>query len=350
MTDPFSDLPPMDENEEAAANPLDENPLDEISLEPADLIADNPVPVLETKESVGDSTASAEIGELDEEDDGEVSSWDRMVHKLSGMGFSFLVHILIFFLFAAITFDTSVIKFVDLVSLPTPEEDDPPVEVELEPEIEVVPPENVSLFTASPASLSATAAAATTPVLDQTLVAKAQTSDLQIDAPTLSMPNSMALIEAVPDGDIKGDPRDLVADYQQAMDRIAQELLWMLDKSPVLTVWCFDQSQSMKDDQKEIRERIHTVYEQLGLDPRSKALLTAVTSFGQGFVDHSNHKPTANLDTIGKAIDAVPVDKTGFEMMCTAIGKTINLYRDQARRGRQMALILVSDESGNPRE
>ncbi|MDM4019303.1 VWA domain-containing protein [Roseiconus lacunae] len=262
---------------------------------------------------------------------------------------SVLVHTVIILVLAVITVDLQKFQEFDLIALPPrPVEDDPPVEVELEPEIQVVPPETASLFSAAPAPTNMSAGAATTPVLDQTLVAKAEMSDLQIAAPTMGIPDSMALIEAIPDAKVKGEARDIVDNYQQALDRLAQELLWMLDEGPVLAIWCFDQSNSMKDDQKEIRDRIESVYQQLGLDGRSRgnALWTAVTSYGQGFVDHTAHKPTPNLDQIRAAIDAVPIDESGLEMMCSAVGRTINTYRDISRRGRQMALILVTDESG----
>ncbi|HVC95897.1 MAG TPA: hypothetical protein VND64_19560, partial [Pirellulales bacterium] len=79
-----------------------------------------------------------------------------------------------------------------------------------------------------------------------------------------------------------GEPLAVVDSYQEAMDRITQEILNMLSKNKVLVIWCFDQSLSMKDDQKEIRERIAKVYAELGLAESAKggALLTAVTSFG----------------------------------------------------------------------
>tara|TARA_R110002049_G_scaffold27321_2_gene94064 strand:+ start:165866 stop:167767 length:1902 start_codon:yes stop_codon:yes gene_type:complete len=264
-------------------------------------------------------------------------------------GISALVHTVIILVLALVSYEISSSEKYSIVSLPPrPDDEDPPVEVELDPNVEVVPPENASLFSAAPAPASMSVAAAATPVLDQTLVAKAEMSDIQIDAPTIGMPDSLALIEAVPDGEVKGEARDIVANYQQALDRLAQELLWMLDQGPVLAVWCFDQSKSMKDDQREISDRIETVYQQLGLDGRSKnsALMTAVTSYGQGFIDHTQHKPTPNLEQIRAAIDAVPVDDSGLEMMCSAVGKSVMTYRDLARRGRQMALILVTDESG----
>ena len=50
-------------------------------------------------------------------------------------------------------------------------------------------------------------------------------------------------------------------------------------------VWLFDQSNSMKDDQKEIRDRLDLVYDQLGIvgTDNSQALLTAVASYGASF-------------------------------------------------------------------
>jgi hypothetical protein len=274
--------------------------------------------------------------------------WRDTVRSLLPSAVSLLVHTVIFLLLAIVTYEETSQEISRLVALPPPDEvEDPPVEVELDPEIDVVV-ENVALFNAAPAPASA-AAAMSTPTLDPTLVAKADTSELTIEAPTIGIPDSIALIEAVPDGEVKGEARDIVDSYQQALDRLAQELIWMLDEGPVLAVWCFDQSQSMKDDQQEIRDRIENVYEQLGLVGRTNnnALLTAVTSYGENFIDHTQHKATAARDQIRKAIDQIPVDTTGKENMCTSVGRAITTYRDVARRGRQMALILVSDESGD---
>ncbi|QDV13553.1 hypothetical protein CA51_34430 [Rosistilla oblonga] len=276
-----------------------------------------------------------------------------MLHGFGATGVSMLIHMLILLSLALITFDNPVQVISQILVVPTPTIEDPPVEIELEPEVEIVQPENVALFTAAPAMgmTSNTPEAISKPKLDQTLVAKANTSKISIDAPTVAMPSSMSLIAAVPDGEVKGESRDIVDSYQQAIDRMSQELIWMVDKGPVLAIWCFDQSESMKDDQKEIRDRIDNVYEQLGLDDRvgsgSDALLTAVTSYGERFIDHTQHKPTHDRAKIRGAIDAVPIDRSGKEMMCAAVGTAITTYRDLTRRGRQMALILVTDESGD---
>lgn len=271
--------------------------------------------------------------------------WSDSIRNLIPGAVSLLVHTAVLLALALISFEDTSQRLTQLVVPPPVEEEDPPVEIELDPEIDVVV-ENVALYNAAPAPASA--AAAMTPTLDQTLIAKAEVSDIQIEAPTIGLPDSIALIEAVPDGEVKGEARDIVDSYQQALDRLAQELIWMLDEGPVLALWVFDQSESMKDDQQEIRDRIENVYQQLGISGRTqnKALLTAVTSYGESFIDHTQHNPTAELDVLRSAIDAVPVDPSGQEMMCLAVGTAINTYRDLVRRNRQMALILVTDESG----
>jgi len=157
-----------------------------------------------------------------------------------------------------------------------------------------------------------------------------------------------SLARDMPDGTF-GDPQAVVGDYAQAMDRITREILMLLSTSKVLVIWCFDESESMVDDQQEIKDRIERVYEELGLSKTSQgdALLTAVTSFGSGYKVHTR-QPTADFDAIRKAIDAVPVDESGEEMTCLAVGKAIQDFRKFATSGRRkLALILVTDESGD---
>jgi hypothetical protein len=229
--------------------------------------------------------------------------------------------------------------------------EDEPVEIELNQEIQVVETTSVAMTSSAPAIAGVgTGPAATvgTPTLDQRVVSESElATNIAIEAPTVGMPSSTKLIEAVPDGEVKGEPRALVGNYQEALDRISQEIMWMMDKGPVIVVWVFDESESMKDDQQEIRDRIYNVYQQLGIYGRANndALLTAVVSYGQIYRVHTA-RPTSNSDEIKKAIDGVPVDPSGKEMMCQAVGQGIRDFRKYAVRGRQMAVILVTDESG----
>lgn len=187
------------------------------------------------------------------------------------------------------------------------------------------------------------------PTLDKGLVEQFSDAGLSVDGPLDGAPASNKLIASVPDGTL-GDPRAIVDTYQEAMDRITQEILWMLSKNKVLVVWAFDQSESMKDDQVEIRDRVSRVYTELGLATKSDAesLTTAITSFGAGFLVHTK-RPTSDYGEIRAAIDSVPIDPSGKEMLCTAASRSILAHREYATRTqRQMALVIVTDESGDP--
>ena len=117
---------------------------------------------------------------------------------------SLLVHTAILLLLAVVTYEEIEQEEARFVAIPAPDRvEDPPVEVELDPEIDVVL-DNVALFNSAPAPVSAAAAAANLPTLDQSLMAKANTAQLTIAAPTIGIPDPVALIEAVPDGEVKG--------------------------------------------------------------------------------------------------------------------------------------------------
>ena len=265
-------------------------------------------------------------------------------------GFSIVFHVFLLVVLGLLVVDDSI--RVELQTLFVPFEEPPeeqPVAIELNEQIEAVTEQTLDVLTSAPAiGAAGPAAVFGTPVLDQRAVEQAEATEVVIDAPTLGIPDSVGLIESVPDGEVKGEPRDIVGDYKQAMDRLTQELIWMLDAGPVTIIWLFDQSMSMKDDQKEIRDRVDVVYDQLGIvgTSNSDALLTSVVSYGLGFQEHTA-KPTSNRELIRRAIDSVPVDASGKEMMCQALGLAVSKHRRAATR-RQLALILVTDESGEP--
>lgn len=189
------------------------------------------------------------------------------------------------------------------------------------------------------------------PVEKAVLEQMVKAGEVTIEGLFIDTPSSRQLIVEAPDGQV-GDARAVVDDYNEALDRITQEILWMLDKGPVLVVWAFDQSESMKDDQKEIRDRIEHVYKQLGLVSKHNrdALETAVVSYGDGFIQHTR-KPTSDWYEIKACIDEVPTDTTGKEMMCSAVTQAIGTHRAYAQRERrQMCLILCTDESGEQQD
>ena len=280
-----------------------------------------------------------------------------MVQRGGAFVFSTIFHLVGVLVLGLCTFNTVIQEEIISLLAPSIEEqpDELPVEVELEQSLQPATEVTQAVFdsaVAAAAQSGATTGAASEPQLDQQLLEEFNTPRVKIQPPSLGLPSMTRAFESLPEG-ILGDPRMVVDSYQQAMDQITQEILWMLERGNVLVVWCFDQSQSMKDDQREIRDRINKVYAELGLVDQASGshLLTAVTSFGSGFQIHTaandKPRPTSNRAEIRDAIDLVPVDPSGTENMCGAVRQAIGFHRPMARR-RQMILILVSDESGNP--
>lgn len=152
---------------------------------------------------------------------------------------------------------------------------------------------------------------------------------------------------------IKGEPGAVVEGYGAALGRITQEMLRMLREEKLLVVWLFDESESMKDDQQEIREQFHKVYEELGIamerDPKAKrdkdALLTAIYSFGES-VRPIIQKATADVKEIRAGIDKIPIDESGKENLFAALDVVLDSY-NSFRRNRKLVIIVVTDESGD---
>lgn len=217
-------------------------------------------------------------------------------------------------------------------------------------ETEVDPSRELALVSSSPATVAAGSASITgvsQPRLDRTVAAESAAPSVNVGDP-LKFGSTQSLLNVdMPEGTL-GEPQAIVDNYQEAMDRITYEILNMLSKGKVLVIWCFDQSESMKDDQQEIRDRIDRVYAELGLSDAAAgdALMGAVTSYGGEFKIHTP-KPTADIDEVRAAIGEVPIDKSGKEMMCSAVQYSISGFHKYATSGRrQLALILVTDESG----
>ena len=197
----------------------------------------------------------------------------------------------------------------------------------------------------------AVSALSTPQVVTQTAVADAP-SEVQVEVGEVNVfkSNGKHLSTDLPEGQL-GEAQAIADTYQEAMDRITQEILGRLAKGKVLVIWVHDQSGSMKDDRDEINARIDRVYQELGVASSAKgdALLTAVTSYGATYNSIHTKQPTSNIDEIHAAMDAVPIDESGIEMMCQGISFAIQQHKNYGRQGnRQMMLVCVTDESGDP--
>ena len=182
-----------------------------------------------------------------------------------------------------------------------------------------------------------------------------QEPTVKVNISNLNLPGLKTISQDLGSGQVTGDIGRVVEGYGAALGQMTQELVRLMREQKVLVVWLFDESESMKDDQKEIRERFYKVYEELGLVQKSDAklkvsdeiLLTSVMSFGEHVHEHTS-KPTSNVDEIKKSIDKIQIDESGLENTCAAIQSAVQKYRDVARsQRRKLVLIVVSDESGD---
>ncbi len=287
----------------------------------------------------------------------DIAAHPRSFHSLfrssSAVVISMIIHAVILVTLGILTVSSEVISLVNTFVAEIREElaDDELVSIELEEELQPAEELTEQLVDTSPApGIPGAAPGSASPqiTLDREVMQQLEsdTSEIVIHSPVMELPAPTKLLNHLPEGAL-GDPRQIVDDYQQAIDRITQEIMWMLDQGEVMLVWCFDQSESMKNDQMEIRQRINRVYDELGLSENAQGdqLLTAVTSFGQGFLQHTR-RPTSDLDQIRAAIDSVPIDSSGKEMMCQSVGTAIRLHR-QYSKNRRMVMVLVTDESGD---
>ena len=180
--------------------------------------------------------------------------------------------------------------------------------------------------------------------------------NVQVNVGAIDLPGVEMLGNDLGEGEVTGEVGAAVEGYGAALSRVSQEIIRMMREERVLVVWLFDESESMKDDQQQIKEQFHKIYEELGIaskvDQKIKSggkelLLTAVHGFGKD-VHVITPKPTDDTNQIKAAIDKIQIDTTGRENTLAAINAAIEKYRPIAQAGkRKLAIIVVSDESGN---
>ena len=173
----------------------------------------------------------------------------------------------------------------------------------------------------------------------------------------LALPTDALIGEELGEGEIVGEVGAMVEGYGAAMGIITQEVLRMMRQEKVTVIWLFDESGSMVDDRKEIRENYVRVYEELGIASKqdkdlkrggNDLLLTVVASYGRDIHEHTA-RPTDDIEQVKAAIDKVPVDTTGDENMCRSIATIIAKYK-KTSKSRKLAVIVMTDESGDDGE
>ena len=178
---------------------------------------------------------------------------------------------------------------------------------------------------------------------------------IEVNPGDITRPGEGEVAMDLGEGEVTGEIGAIVEGYGAALSRLTQELTRIMREQKVLVVWLFDQSDSMKDDQKEIAANFHQVYEELGLvqkqDEKIRAqdevLHTVIGAFGQN-VSYLTPEPTTDVKKIREAIDKIKIDESGFENLSQAVVQTMEQYGPRAvRQKRRLVVVVVSDESGD---
>lgn len=131
--------------------------------------------------------------------------------------------------------------------------------------------------------------------------------------------------------------------YKAALEWLASQLqaVEAQEQKKQLIVWLFDESNSMKDDQHEIRKLLPQFY--AGLNDGTD---TVVVSFSSS--PHvMTREPVSDIKEIASAIDRIPIEQSRpEENLCQAIGKSAETFSRLAQDRKQQAIIVVvTDES-----
>ncbi len=165
-------------------------------------------------------------------------------------------------------------------------------------------------------------------------------------------------------GRIGGETNFAVGEVGVALDQIAREILRHVAQHKVVVAWMFDESVSMRDDQKEIKKKFGRVVDELRINTPDEAapakgagkkksagppLAHAIVGFGET-VHFEQEPPTADIADIGTAIDRLRIDSTGRENTMAAVSKVIAHYGNLISSDRKLLIVLVTDESGDDGE
>lgn len=302
----------------------------------------------------GNATAEAEGGEEEVVEDEGAGLSRQLVWGMTAGGSSMVVHLALL-LILGLMGSGAVIKpppkLIEATIAPEKpqEEITQKLDQKIQPSTQLSAASSAASASAAVGVPGATSAAIAPPKLNTTVSNRPTSVRVDVGPANVFTAAGSQFAAAVPEGTL-GDGLSTAQGYGEAMDRITQEILNMLAKQKVIVVWGMDQSESMQDDREEIQARIERVYTELGLSTATggDALLTGVMSYGATSLNHTP-QATSKPQEIMAAIKAVPNDPSGLEMQADAVMYAVNTFGKVAQsQRRQMAVILVTDESGDP--
>jgi hypothetical protein len=133
-----------------------------------------------------------------------------------------------------------------------------------------------------------------------------------------------------------------------SVDRITAEIMNKLESGNLLVAWLMDASESMRPRREQIINHFTRVYDELDelAETPNDALLTNVAAFGVA-LNQMTKTPTADRSVIQAAVRDIKADDSGVENVFSAVHATAMECAKYVRAGRQVMIIVVTDESGD---
>ena len=239
------------------------------------------------------------------------SSWRNLkAPVLSGLITSFALHGALLVVLSFVVFESQFDQFQTIIdSIFTDERVVEDFHHEVESLTDVA--ESVNYVAGALESGGVTIGGSDGPVIAQQKLEEApslQEPTVRMNLGELNLPGLEMISQDLGSGQVTGDTGRVVEGYGAALGQMTQELIRLMREQKVLVVWLFDESESMQDDQHEIRERFHKIYDEVGraqqvdakLKQSDEILLSAVLSFGRD-LHELTPKPTSNADEIKAA-------------------------------------------------
>ncbi|MBC8353387.1 MAG: VWA domain-containing protein [Planctomycetes bacterium] len=134
------------------------------------------------------------------------------------------------------------------------------------------------------------------------------------------------------------------------VERVTSLLRDSVDYGPTLAVWLIDESKSARTLVQSVSSMIQQPYASLKPEADPQKFLTAVCTFG-GKVRFPVDTPSPDPASLTGALDAMPTDATGREMVFTAISEALKKYsRYRTEERREVVFVVVTDEAGDDQD
>ncbi len=134
------------------------------------------------------------------------------------------------------------------------------------------------------------------------------------------------------------------------IERVTALLRDSIDYGPTLAVWIVDESKSARPLVSNVSSMIQQPYASLKQADEPQKFLTAVCTFGQQ-IHFPVDTPSPDPAVLSTAMDALPMDPSGREMVFTALGEALRKYqRYRTEEQREVLFFIVTDEAGDDQD